>query len=67
MSGAVNDRPPNFRDGRGRFYLVRCFVCDDGIRGRENWGPAVAEGRCAWCGADTGACSNDNDEEGPAV
>lgn len=35
----------------GRFYLVRCMACKDaGERGRENWGPAVASGTCAWCG-----------------
>ena len=41
------------KDGRGfvsddgRVFLERCPVCV-----RENWGPAVASGRCAWCGHD---------------
>ena len=47
----LNDRQPNFRSNDGRLYLVRCFNC--GLtynRGKENWAPAVATGRCAWCG-----------------
>lgn len=32
------------KDGE-RVYLERCFAC-----GKENWAPAVASGRCAWCG-----------------
>lgn len=30
-----------------RVYLVRCFTC-----GRENYGPNVASGICAWCDYD---------------
>ncbi len=45
----VQDRKPNFRY-KGKLFLVRCFVCGDKERGKENWAPAVAEGRCAWCG-----------------
>ena len=41
-------RPPNFRKD-GKLYLVRCFNCDEKY-GRENYGPAVASGHCAWCG-----------------
>jgi hypothetical protein len=44
----VNDREPNFHAG-GTFFLVRCFSCG-GERGKENWAPAVAGGRCTWCG-----------------
>jgi hypothetical protein len=44
----VNDRPPNFTQD-GKFYLVRCFVCDSRY-GRENWAMAVASGKCCWCG-----------------
>ena len=40
---------PNFHDKDGRLYLVRCFNCD-AKHGRENYGPAVASGQCAWCG-----------------
>ena len=29
----------------GKPYLQRCPECS-----RENWAPAVATGRCAWCG-----------------
>jgi len=29
----------------GRTYLTRCPKC-----GLENWAPAVASGKCAWCG-----------------
>jgi len=29
----------------GRFYLKRCGRCRE-----ENYGPAVADGRCVWCG-----------------
>lgn len=46
----MNDRQPNFRDESGQLYLVRCFSCADGVRGRENWAMAVASGTCAWCG-----------------
>ena len=41
------DKPPNFRGKDGNIYLVHCFVC-----GKENYAPAVAMGRCAWCGHD---------------
>jgi len=41
----------NFEGADGQLYLVRCYNCDPrGLIGRENWGPAVATGRCAWCG-----------------
>jgi hypothetical protein len=46
----INDRPPNFRSDDAQLFLVRCFACADGMPGRENWGPAVATGCCAWCG-----------------
>ena len=42
-------RRPNFLGDDGRLYLVRCFACDPEW-GRENYGPAVATGTCAWCG-----------------
>ena len=42
------DRPPNFRE-KGKLYLMRCFKCDP-KHGKENWTPAVATGKCAWCG-----------------
>lgn len=35
----------NFRDKDGSLFVVRCPECK-----RENWGPAVASGTCAWCG-----------------
>lgn len=43
----------NFRDESGRPYVVHCPKCD-----RENWGPAVASGQCAWCGWDARAQAN---------
>jgi len=49
MTNTDQDRPPNFRDDDGKLFLVRCYACDT-KRGRENWGPAVASGQCAWCG-----------------
>lgn len=36
-----------FSGSDGRIYLVRCFKC-----GKENWAPAVATGKCAWCAFD---------------
>jgi hypothetical protein len=39
------DRAPNFRDG-DNLYLVRCFACEP----ERDSTPAVATGRCAWCG-----------------
>lgn len=46
----INDRPPNFYNEEGKFFLVRCFACDATQKyGRENWLPAVASGKCAWC------------------
>jgi hypothetical protein len=44
------DKGPNFRGEGGKLYLVRCFACGDSERGRENYGPAVSSGTCAWCG-----------------
>jgi|SRR3990167_8306078 len=44
----TQDRAPNFRKNQ-KLYLVRCFACDH-ESGRENYGPAVASGECAWCG-----------------
>lgn len=43
------EQGPNFRGDNGKLYLVRCYACDS-ERGRENWGPVVASGQCAWCG-----------------
>lgn len=43
------DRHPNFRDKKGKLYLVRCFACG-GKLGTENYTMAVASGQCAWCG-----------------
>ncbi len=48
-SMTLQDRSPNFRDSKGRLFLVRCYACE-GVRGRENWSPVVATGQCAWCG-----------------
>lgn len=42
-------RPGNFI-AKGKLYLVRCYKCDP-VRGRENYLPAAASGKCAWCGA----------------
>lgn len=36
-----------FQSDDGRWFLVRCFDC-----GLENWAPAVATGKCAWCGSE---------------
>ena len=45
---------PNFLGDNGQLFLVRCYNCAEG-NGRENWGPVVATGHCAWCGwADEG-------------
>ena len=41
---------PNFVGRNGRFYLVRCFKCDSSPRGRENYIPGGASGRCGWGG-----------------
>jgi ribosomal protein L37E len=35
------------RHGEKVIYLVRCFKC-----GKENYAPAVATGKCSWCGFD---------------
>jgi len=42
-------REPNFRNSEGRLFLIRCFVCEPKF-GRENYLPAVASGKCAFCG-----------------
>lgn len=44
----IQDQPPNFRKEM-QLYLLRCFKCVPEY-GRENWGPHVASGKCAWCG-----------------
>ena len=54
MVNHPNDRPPNFWDAEGNFYLVRCFVCSTCKGGTENYLPAAASGQCAWCGASVG-------------
>jgi len=42
----VNQRQGhNFWDSKGKLYLVWCYACD-----RENYGPVVVTGECAWCG-----------------
>lgn len=46
-----NEQHPNWRDERGKLYLVRCFECG-GEEGRENWSIAISSGWCAWCGWD---------------
>lgn len=46
----LQEGPPNFRGKDGQLFLVRCFACGDWPQGRENYLPAVASGRCAWCG-----------------
>ncbi len=35
----------NFRDDAGQLFLIRCPACF-----AENYMPAVATGKCAWCG-----------------
>lgn len=41
----LEDQGGNFRGADGKPYVVRCPSCL-----KENWAPAVASGRCAWCG-----------------
>jgi len=49
MAVKVNYGRYGFAGDSGQIFLTRCPQCDpDG--GRENWGPAVATGQCAWCG-----------------
>jgi len=56
-----NYQHPNFiKDGR--LYLIRCYNCNPKY-GRENYGPVVASGNCAWCGW-TGGESYPKTEEG---
>lgn len=43
----------------GKMYLVRCPECH-----RENWGPAVSSGMCAWCGFDANKEEEVNAESG---
>lgn len=41
----------NFVDNEGKLFLVRCLNCPNcSERGRENYGPCVSSGICAWCG-----------------
>jgi hypothetical protein len=35
----------NYRDSQGRLHLFHCHECD-----QDNWGEAIHQGRCAWCG-----------------
>lgn len=39
---------PNFRDEKGKLFLVRCYACEPN-GGKENYLPMVATGICAWC------------------
>ena len=41
----IEDCSENFRDDKGKPFVVRCPKCR-----RENWAMAVASGQCAWCG-----------------
>lgn len=51
LKGLEQYSEPNFVGKNGRFYLVRCFNCvGTDYESTENYGPAVATGRCAWCG-----------------
>lgn len=43
----LEDNQANFRDDDGKPFVVRC---PDPECARENYGPAVASGQCAWCG-----------------
>jgi len=45
----INDRPPNFRDDKGRLFLVRCYACNKEY-GTENYAMCVSSGVCAFCG-----------------
>lgn len=36
-----------FKSEDGKWFLIKCYKCS-----KENWGPAVATGQCAWCGFD---------------
>lgn len=40
---------PNFIGKNGRFYLCRCYECDNEF-GKDNYYPSRASGQCAWCG-----------------
>lgn len=46
-----NDRPPNFYSVSGKFYLVRCYVCNP-EHGTENTSLTVSQGVCFKCGWD---------------
>lgn len=60
----VNDRNPNFRNEKGKLYLIRCFNCEDaGDIGRENYLPAVSSGCCVWCGWDDVVAQKQLEEE----
>ena len=48
-SATIQDRGPNFRGERGDLFLIRCYACNP-ERGTENYGLAVIDGICAWCG-----------------
>jgi len=56
--GRMNIAAPNFADADGRVYLVRCPECR-----RENYIPAVAIGRCAWCGYDANKDQHETEAE----
>lgn len=40
----LEDELANFRDENGKPFLIRCPKCR-----MENYAPAVATGKCAWC------------------
>jgi hypothetical protein len=47
----LEDYQENFRDDKGKPFMVRCSCC-----GLENHAMAVATGGCAWCGWHEGLC-----------
>jgi len=56
-----NFESPNWETD-GQLFLVRCFDCEP-ERGRENYGPVVARGYCAWCGWSANASTEEHEAD----
>jgi ribosomal protein L37E len=48
----------NFIDKNGKLFLVHCPKCKC-----ENYLPAVATGKCAWCGFDANKVDEKKEQE----
>ena len=57
----INDREPNFYSTKGKFFLVKCYNCNE--KGTENYAPSVSSGICSFCGWDVNNIKEEKKDE----